>query len=111
MKTLISTLFISSCLFACKTVPTVKYSPPLKGQEDPQGLVPAGEPLTAIDINWYAVLFYATVVLWLIWLYFRNEGGEDKNHDGFIDTSEVKGVEEGTTNSVSVNNVSDGTSK
>jgi len=111
MKTLISSLFLSLCLFACKTVPTVKYSPPLKGQEDPDGLVPAGETLSAIDINWYAVLFYGTIILWAIWLYFRNEGGEDKDHDGFQDSTEVQPIVEGTTNSVSVNNVSDGTSK
>lgn len=102
------------CLFfltACKTVPTVKYSPPLKGQEDPQGLVPAGEPLTPIEINWYAVLFYTTLVLWAIWFYFRNEGGEDMNHDGIQDSVDVKGVVKGTTDSVSINNVGDGTSK
>ena len=111
MKTLISSLFISLCLFACKTVPTVKYSPPLKGQEDPQGLVPAGESLKPIDINWYAVLFYSTIVLWAIWLYFRNEGGEDMNHDGIQDSTEVQPIIEGTANSESINNVSDGTPK
>ena len=98
-------------LTACKTVPTVKYSPPLNGQEDPQGLVPAGEPLTPIEMNWYAVLFYATLVLWAVWFYFRNEGGEDQDHDGFVDKSDVKSVVEGTTDSVSINNVGHGTPK
>lgn len=105
--------FILCSLFltACKTVPTVKYSPPLKGQEDPDGLVPAGEPLAPIEINWYAVLFYTTLVLWAIWFYFRNEGGEDMNHDGMQDSTEVETVVESHTDSKSVNNVSNGTSK
>lgn len=91
--------FILCSLFltACKTVPTVKYSPPLKGQEDPQGLVPAGEPLAPIDVNWYAVLFYTTLILWAVWFYFRNEGGEDMNHDGIQDSIETTETINNTT--------------
>lgn len=91
--------FILCSLFltACKTVPTVKYSPPPKGQEDPQGLVPAGEPLAPIDVNWYAVLFYTTLILWAVWFYFRNEGGEDMNHDGIQDSIETTETINNTT--------------
>jgi hypothetical protein len=110
MKTM-TFILCSLFLIACKTVPTVKYSPPIKGQEDPEGLVAAGEPLTPIDINWYALLFYATIILWAIWFYFRNEGGEDMNHDGIQDSTEVETVIESHTNSESVNNISNGTPK
>lgn len=91
--------FILCSLFltACKTVPTVKYSPPLNGQKDPNGLVSAGEPLKPIDINWYAVLFYASLVLWAVWFYFRNEGGEDMNHDGIQDSIETTETINNTT--------------
>lgn len=107
----ITFILCSIFLTACKTVPTVKYSPPLNGKEDPQGLVPAGETLKPIDINWYAVLFYTTLVLWAIWFYFRNEGGEDMNHDGMQDSTEVETIVESHTDSKSINNVGDGTSK
>lgn len=91
--------FILCSLFltACKTVPTVKYSPPLNGQKDPNGLVSAGEPLKPIDVNWYAVLFYASLVLWAVWFYFRNEGGEDMDHDGMQDSIETTETINNTT--------------
>ena len=80
-------LFLWFCLAACRTLPEVRYTAPATGSEkDTQGMVAAGTELKPTNINWYAVLFYGSLVCFALYLFFRNEGGEDKDGDGMEDT-------------------------
>ena len=39
-------------------------------------------------VNWYALLFYFTLIFGLAWYYLQGKG-EDKNGDGFVDEKKI----------------------
>jgi len=83
-------LFLWFCLASCRTLPEVRYTAPADGSaKDSHGIIAAGSELKPININWYAVLFYGSLVCFALYLFFRNEGGDDKDGDGIEDSSET----------------------
>lgn len=97
MKNLFIVILTSLFLFACKSYSTVRYTPPITIDgvpQESQDVVAAGQPLQPVEINWYGVLFYSSLILFALWLFFKGDGGEDKNHNGIEDSSETEVKEE-----------------
>lgn len=82
-------LFLWFCLASCRVLPEVQYTAPADGSaKDVHGALPAGPLLKPTNINWYALLFYGTLVCIALYMFFKNEGGDDKDADGIEDSTE-----------------------
>jgi hypothetical protein len=46
--------------------------------------LPVGTEVKMSRVNWYALLFYLTIIFGLAWYYLQGKG-EDKDGDGFVD--------------------------
>jgi len=82
-------LFLWFCLASCRIVPEVHYTAPADGSaKDEHGAYAAGPLIKPTHINWYAVLFYGSLICFALYLLFKNEGGDDKDNDGIEDSTE-----------------------
>jgi hypothetical protein len=82
-------LFLWFCLASCKIIPEVHHTAAADGSsKDEHGAIAAGPLLKPININWYAVLFYGTLICFALYLAFKNDGGDDKNNNEIDDSSE-----------------------
>jgi hypothetical protein len=52
-------------------------------------VLPPGTEIKMSKVNWYALLFYLTIIFGLAWYYLQGKG-EDKNGDGFVDEKKTK---------------------
>jgi len=52
-------------------------------------ILPVGTEISISKINWYAILFYLTIIVVAAWYYIRGTN-EDKNNDGYVDTPKQK---------------------
>lgn len=52
--------------------------------------LPAGTEITVTKINWYAILFYAVIIVGLAWYYLHlRRQPEDQDGDGFVDANKI----------------------
>lgn len=56
-------------------------------------VLPQGTEIKISRINWYAILFYMTIIIGLAWYYIQGKT-EDKDGDGFVDDKNIHKIEE-----------------
>lgn len=60
-------------------------------QEQSKITLPQGTEITISKINWYAILFYCSLIFGAFWYYIRiTEQNQDKNNDGYVDLPKKK---------------------
>jgi hypothetical protein len=53
--------------------------------------LPQGTEITITRVNWYAIMFYCILVVFIVWYYLQGRcQPEDKDNDGFVDDPKVK---------------------
>lgn len=56
----------------------------VKVESESEAILPKGTEVVISKINWYAILFYATIIVGLL-LYYLSGRWQDKNNDGYED--------------------------
>lgn len=68
---------------------SVKETTQVNLEKEAEAVLPKGSEVIISKVNWYAIMFYATVIIVLIWYYVSGKI-EDRDGDGYEDISSNK---------------------